>query len=267
MVYRSVSIDEVIGRVIRNTRVQDSAYIIDMHEWIPEAMRLLECKQQLIQLHEDLTTKFHKVRMPCGLQFIDAIEYKCHRLPHGNSVKDIHTPQPRRHDSNGPFISVIGKQSVPDGNTIWVSTIEELNRLPFCDDAYYQTELDHILTSFDCGPIRVHYHSVPVDARGLPLIPDNENFKEALYWWVRDRMQGAGFHDPVYKEGVCFQKFEFYSARAIGEITYPSPDEMEQRVNTLSRFIPPENYYENFFKVSEPEPMIRPTHRYDNRIL
>jgi hypothetical protein len=87
-----------------------------------------------------------------------------------------------------------------------------------------------------------------VDADGLPLIPDNENYKQALYWYVRAMMIGSGYPDKQFTYEQCIQQHEHYAARAMGEITYPSPDDMENIKNTLVRFIPPPNYWENFFR-------------------
>jgi hypothetical protein len=87
----------------------------------------------------------------------------------------------------------------------------------------------------------------------LPLIPDNQNYKEALYLYVRAKMIGSGYQDKVYQEQTLMQRFETIGRRAINEITYPTPDEKEQQVKTQVRFIPPDNYWENFFRVDSHE--------------
>jgi len=258
MVYKSVSIDSVIGKIIRDTRIQDASYIIDMHEWIPEVMSTLRWEAPLHPDFQDVRIHFHKGRLPCGLIYIDAVEHYGHRLPHGNSVKNIRT---RHHDDpsvNVPFVSVITQIPVPDGNFLWSSTLIAANQLPLHHNAYYQLEMDYILTSFEKGHVRVHYRTTPHDERGLPLIPDNQAFKECVYWYVRDKMIGAGYQDKVFKEETCYERYQFYLERASCEIDFPSPDMMEERVNTFARFIPPENYYSNFFEVDHPEHRLDP---------
>ena len=119
---------------------------------------------------------------------------------------------------------------------------------------WYSTELDWLTTSIRDGVLRLHYYSMPVDEEGLPLIPDNENYKEALYCYVRAKMIGAGYQDPLYKDDRdLMQRFETYGRRAINEITYPTPDQKEQQVRTQVRLIPPTNYWENFFRVDTNE--------------
>lgn len=251
MIYQSVSIKEVIGRVIRNTRVQDTAYIIDMNSWIPEAMEMMQTRQETIGVFEEKIIKFHKTCMPCGMLYIDAIEHMGHRLPYGECVKNIrraNTHDPRLHPRQPEaFTSIPFQYPAPGDQThLYFSTLRKVEQLPLHDKHYYQVELGTILTDFSDGHITVYGRATPTDPNGLPLIPDNSNYKEALYWWVRGRMIGAGFDDAVIKLEKCEQMWDLYAPRAIAEIDYPSPDQMEERVNTFNRLIPQYNYFETF---------------------
>lgn len=259
MIYQSCSIDEVIGRIIRNTRVQDTTYIIDMHEWIPEAMDLMRTQQQYSPSYEDVHIKFHKGKLPCGLVYIEAVEWCGVRLPYGNSVKNIKTSQQIGQSSTPDvFISVPYKEQLPDGNYIYTSDIIAAQSLPESKDHYYQTELGRILTSFECGTVRIHFVCTPTDSRGLPLIPDHGDYKEALYWYNRAKMIESGFNDKIMRWEQCMERFEKHAAIAVTDIEYPSLDQMQHRVNTGVRFIPPEDYFENFFRITEGEAKIDP---------
>lgn len=270
MIYQPCSMDSVIGRVIRNTRVQDTAYIADMVEWIPEAMEMMETRMQTEGAIADVVMKFHKHRLPCGLLYIDAVEHMGRRLPRGNSVKSIRRPNTHEQRSGGieqTWTSVPFKYPAPgDQSYLYFSTLQKVERLPQHDAHYYEIELGCILTDFDSGPITIYYRRTMIDDKGLPLIPDNSNYKEALYWYTRAKMIGAGFDDRIVKMEECDRKFEFYAGRAMGEITYPSPDEMEHRVNTFARLIPVENYFENYFRVDHGEHMFDPMQTGMNRL-
>lgn len=258
-VYRSTPIDDVVGRIIRNTRLQDASYIPDIHEWIGEMLEMVHYNGEAVSDFKCLEMNFHKAKLPCGLLWIDAVEYKGRRLARGNSVKNITTRQMDMVPESalpGPtvFTSQIVSTPTPDGNGLYFSTLNKVNQQPFHDTAYYQVELDYIQTSFECGQITVYYKHYPLDERGFPLIPDNSNLKETLYWYVRKKLIESGWQDPVFKHQECENHFEFYMGRALAELDFPSPDEMEHRVNTFRRLIMPEDYYENFFKTSGPEP-------------
>lgn len=272
MIYNSVSIKDVIGRVIRNTRVQDTAYIIDMAEWIPEAMEMMETKQQTIGDFKPINIVFHKGKLPTGLLYIDAVEHRGRRLHYGNSVKNIRRPNVHQHDQNDSSVGTTWT-SVPfsypapnaDQAKLYFSTLVKANALPHHDAHYYEIEYGNILTDFPEGLVTVFFRRTPVDEDGMPLIPDNSNYKEALYWYVRGKMIGAGFDDTIVKMEQCDIKFEKFAGRAIAEIEYPSPDQMESRLHTFCRLVPPEDYFENYFRVDREEPFYDPLGPRHNR--
>lgn len=255
MLYNSTSIDEVIARVLRNTRVQDSSYIQDMMEWIPEAMSFMRTRYELTRKFYDVDINFHKGKLPCGLIFIDAVEYAGCRLNYSSTSKHYgtgHNVLFPNITENEPFLSVIAP--IPNGeNNFWSSETVPIASLGLHPTAFYNLELGWITTSFADGCVRLHYRSQPLDEGGMPLIPDNENYKEAIYNYVRAKMIGCGYKDEVFREDVLMQRFETYARRAINEITYPTPDEKEQQVKTQVRLIPPQNYWENYFRVDDHE--------------
>lgn len=268
MTFRTCSIDEVVGRVLRNTRVQDSSYIQDMFEWIPEAMGQLRTRMELQAKYADVEINFHKGKMPCGLYYLEAVEYDGKRLPYSSTSKHYQTGHFINDKIQNGDISTVNTftatiQSQPNtvtGNTMW-NPVWSQDNAPIPADSHdkhptkwYSVEMDWITTSFADGMVRLYYWSVPLDENGLPLIPDNENYKQALYFYVRAMMIGAGYQDPVYRHQDLMQMFETYGRRAINEITYPTPDQKEQQLKTQVRFIPPANYYENFYRVDKHEP-------------
>jgi hypothetical protein len=271
MVYKQTKIDEVISRIIRNTRLQDSSYIDDFNEWIPEAMAQLQTSFTLSYAVKTIPIKFHKGRLPCdmALEELLAVEYNGTRLPYSSTVKNPTTGHNLSNvngsaDPNTTFQSVIVADSnnteVNQNNIMWSSTAEPTTSLTAvlgCDvhpTHWYATEPGWLVTSIADGCVTLHYKGIPLDDNGLPYIPDNENYKEAIYLYVRAKMIGAGYNDKVYKEDQLMQRFEVIGKRAINEITYPTPDMKEQQLKTQVRFIPPANYYDNFFRVDNHEP-------------
>jgi len=256
MVYSTVSIDEVIGRLIRKTRVQDSSYLLDASVWIPEAMGMMRTKVEVANLWKDVIIEFHVGETPCGTVTIKAIEWHGMRLPAGNSSRTIDAPfSEKERYQQGLFKTQLLAYPAPDGDGVFYNStayplstcsVEEAMGLPSCN-AYYTTEPGYIKTSFADGCIRVHYTGVRLDVNGFPQIPDNENYKEALVWYVRANMIGAGWEDPIFSYKDCFQQWETYAARATAQIRYPSTDMMEMRVNALTHLLPPPAYYSNFF--------------------
>ena len=269
MIYTSTSISEVIGRIVRKTRVQDSNFLVSMDEWIPEAMGLMRTKYELKPAWKDILISFHMGKLPCGLINIKGVEWNGHRLKYNTGSRTFNAPaqQPfpgteTRRSGVTPFLTIPYARETPDGEgVIYDSTAiklpycisqDQYNCLPLCDQ-WYSTQLGYLQTSFADGCVRIHYDTVPLDTEGFPLIPDNEAYKEAIYWYVRAQMIGAGWEDKVFTYQQCEQRWELYASRAKGQISYPSVDAMEMRVNTFTRFIPPTDYFEKFYTTTEPE--------------
>lgn len=254
MLYTYVSSKEVIARIIRNTRIQDSSFIEDMSEWIPEAMGYMRTKQQLNVTYKDIEISFYKGKMPCGLIGLGAVECCGGRMRYANTVRAMEVARQTTECNNETtpslFITEVATQNqaafTGPQNYIWKTDLVSAQQLPCCNH-YYNVEMGYINTSMCEGTVRLHYTTMPIDEEGFPLIPDNENYKEALYCYNRAKMIGAGYKDTVYSENELMQRFELYASRAMGQIKYPSVDQMQTRINTLTRFILPEYYWEDFF--------------------
>jgi hypothetical protein len=244
MIHKSTSINEVIARVIRNTRIQDNSYILDMMEWIPEAMGYMRTKMELSPKCKPIDIHFHKGRLPCGLVHLEAVVYENTRMRYNTGIAH-NMPNKEVTDL---FISVIGTEESPNGNAFWKSTIN-----PFTleeSKEKYSVEMDYINTSICDGTVYIYYLSLPLDSNDLPLIPDNENYKEAIYYYCRAKMIGSGYKDSVFSERELIERFENYAARAMAQITYPSIDIMQERINSMVRLIPSQDYWDNMFNVS-----------------
>lgn len=254
MQYAYKSIRGVIGQVIRNTRLQDSSYIADIHEWIFEAMAQLETQETLVGLIADVPVRFHKGKLPCGIKWIDGVAYNGQRLqenrsgiPAGQNVRtDVVT-------GASAFVSTPALVETVTNHLQYTSEVTQIDQMSFGSNSYY-TEMGYINTTFSDGVVQVCYRAIPTDTDGMPLIPDNANYKQALYWYCRAMLIGSGWPDKVFTYNQCLEQFEkLYAPRAISEIRYPSPEQMEHRVNTFARFIPSNGYYDSFFQTDRPE--------------
>jgi hypothetical protein len=276
-VYQSCSIKSTIATIISLTGVKDTNFVFMFDSWIPMAMGILKTKFTLSNKWADVPIHFHKGELPNDLRVPKAVEYCGHRLAKGNSVETVGippSPQKKRNrlgTTNGfEYVPQFYNTPVQPGDNPGDDTIiytqdlvslsaDHCNGLPGCSH-WYDTELGYITSSIEEGILRVHYRAIPVDEDGLPLIPDNENYKMALYYYCRAMMIGAGWEDKVFTydklmgfEGQRKGYFWQHAERALGEIRYPAVDAMEYKVNEWTRLIKDENYFNNFFSSSHPE--------------
>ena len=269
----STSVKEIIARVIRNAGYKvPSMYLDDMLEWIPEAMDQLETKHTLITKSTPnegetgaIVTKNHVAKLPCGLVEILAVESEYGtRLYTGSDITDITNQSTRYHNDTDnarnfsrdtdfqvdPTLhnSLLGSElentpapSVPfKGEDIVPDEGEQL-------EDYYKIQFDTIQTSRESMFVKIHYLSLPVDNEGYPLVPNNENYKTALYWYVMKQLIGAGYEHKVFNYQYCDDQFEKFASRALGEIKMPNEDRIAKLHRSFSsRLIPPYHYYEDF---------------------
>lgn len=236
--------DEIIGRVIRNTRLQDLSYIQDIIPWIYEGMRAMQTKWSLSKMWEDVDVHFHKAAMPCGCIVLEAVEYKGSRLKMRNT--DRHPSQAKYYGDQpgkGVWISEVQKVTSPNGLTSYeqkqVATPVEINATHW----YEEDGPGHITTSLLEGSLRFHFRGYAVDKHNLPLIPDQEDFKEALYWYCRTKLIESGWEDTVLNWEVCDMKWNTFADKGRAAIKYPSTNRMEQILD-MDMLIPPQNYFD-----------------------
>ena len=278
MIYKSISVKNILGRVIRNLDNKLPAHYLDyMLEWIPEAMEELQTPFALITKStgdlgdpDELITKQHVAKLPCGLVHIIAVEDEYgNRVREGRDVTDITSPTHRYvsdgqgslsgarttnfqkdvRDTRGvdPATSAPGASIPWDGSDIVQKDNIINNNVPF-----YKIQMDHIQTSPEEMYLKIHYKSLPVDAEGYPLVPDVTEYKEALYWYVMEKLIGSGFKHPVLPHDMrgmeyCHEKYEFYAGRALGKIKMPTQDRMAKlRDGFAQRMVPPNHFYDDF---------------------
>lgn len=278
------SAKEVLAKVIRNTGNKlPSVYFDDVLEWIPEGIDMLSTTKTLETASTpacgeggSLKVVNYQVCLPKGLLAVLAVEDRHGmRVPEGGDVTDLSKPTTAYHTGSDNSQSAVSRASVFEVNPLdhqtegGVPTTKPGSSIPiFGEDikqvnlsqrlaCYYKISGSYLQTSFEQGFIRIHYLKRPLDKDGYPMIPDNENFKTSLAWYVIMMLIGAGYQHPVFKFVDAQAQFELYGARAIGEISYPSLDATARVNRSFIRLIPPYHLQDDFFINSEQTQYLR----------
>ena len=210
---KTVSIKQVVANVIRNIGVGnlDAHYYTSILEWIGEAVNLLETSFTLITTSKILEVCEHIAFLPCGYVDTLCVEYKGQRLTMGTDVTDLTSQTSDFHKNHR--IGSVHSDWLSTGNTIFsenTQSIIPIYSMPYNKKEYYHIQANAIQTSFASGHIKLHYLTVPVDVEGFPLIPDEQNYKEACYWYVLAKLIGAGFKSKVFDYGFADNKWREY---------------------------------------------------------
>lgn len=255
-IYKTTSVQNVIRRVIKMTRMTDTSYLDDMLDWIPEAIEKLQTKYTLIPKSEDVEIRNNVGDQPCNLQVLTAITYCGYRLREGSTDVDLqNSPENEERNKNEDDFTLFvpdtgGSEHTSNGSYIELHRGQDLIPIDSAEhkSEFYKIVLDKIHTSFCKGTIKVYYKQLPVDCDGYPLIPNNENYKTALVWYILSMMVFTGYKLPDKRMDYvfCDSKFELYGRRAIDEIKYPSVDRMERYHRSLARMVFPQHFWEHY---------------------
>lgn len=252
MVHNSVSSKQVIGDLIRNIRLTDASYVNDLTEWIGEGLQIAFTNYETVPAYEELIVKNHKARLPCGIAYIKAVEYRGSRLRRGSSEAQIGKVPKNLTTLNTAVSATYTLEMEQTILNLESNRISGQDLIPFPENqeltAYYFLVLDYIQTSFCDGCIKLHYAKYPVDDEGYPMIPDNANYKRGLFWHLMSCIVMAGY-EPINKEftySYCLNMFETYSIRGINEIKYWDIDQAEKTKEATVRLVLPYSYYTDF---------------------
>ena len=111
----------------------------------------------------------------------------------------------------------------------------------YVDEAYYTINPPYIDTSLKEGYAMLSYQAYPLDCDGYPMISDDEDVKEAVYWYINMKMaypqwRAGRITDRVYLHAETEWKKK--KLAAYSNIQMPSPDELYTMQNVWVRLIP-----------------------------
>ena len=226
MNYASTSIEPVVAKIIRDTRLKDSTLLPYVIEWVAEALDMLPSPGIGKAMWADRTVDYHRALFPCGMLYVKAIEYNGRRMRRGAGAKAI---------------SQDTEKTIP-----FCNEIEKASTLKYSNHWYDIEPPQSLTTSLRSGTIRIQFYGRASDKFGFPYVPDNANYREAVYWYVRGKMIASGWEDKIMKYGDVLQLHERYAGRAMAEVWYPSIDEMPDKNDLLVRLVPDMSYFDRF---------------------
>jgi len=117
-------------------------------------------------------------------------------------------------------------------------------------DFTYVINGGYVKTNKKDGYLMMAYQAIPLDIDGLPMIPDDMSFIDALYWYITMKLyypewKAGRIRDEVYYDAR--RSWNFYCKQAYGNALMPNYDELESIKNTWLKLIPTINEHSTFF--------------------
>jgi hypothetical protein len=139
-------------------------------------------------------------------------------------------------------------------------TTPETNGTSNTTDYTYLINNGYVMTNIETGYLMVTYQAIPTDDDGYPMVPDNQSFIEAIYWYIVMKLLypdwvAGRIRDAVYADAK--RSWNFYCKQAYGNSMMPNgAEQMEAIKNTWHRLVEEFNEHDSFFSTMGQEQLI-----------
>ena len=219
MIYKFISINEIIEGVYRDTAIYEELDIWDVVEWGGEALELIGAGLQYEELIAEVCVKEHRAPLPCNLHLSDSVSYRGSPLHQCTGTFGAISTSPTSTNTN----VIDGKQVDKDNFPMQGNTISQGG------DCYYMND-NFIITSFESGCLLLAFRGIKVDHEGFPMIPDNVSYKKAIKAYIimmLDRINWRKGSAPEAHYRDSQRDWEWYVKQARGSANMPNLDMME----------------------------------------
>jgi hypothetical protein len=219
-VFNYISLKYIISKIYRDLRLEDPNYELDIVEWCGEALSFIGAGSQFAKYVVEQPIVSFKAPLPSGLATLEQVMYK-------DNINDKPTVL-YRNDTTFP---------------------NELYKLDNDNqDITYTINGNYILFSKEDGICAISYKGIATDDDGYPLVPDNQYYKEALFWYCFKHILMLGYKSP---SGIDYPfaeaRWQFYCTGARNKANYPSISEYEQFKNSWTGLLSNMNSYKERF--------------------
>lgn len=129
----------------------------------------------------------------------------------------------------------------------------------FSNDLQYTTKPGFINTNVPMGFVKIQYYAIYTDEDSMPMIPDLESYKEAIYWYVTMKLMYPKKLKGEISQGDYYDirnSYNFYRKQAYAEAMIPGVDDIESIKNDWNKLYPEIDDHSLFFSTTGEEQTI-----------
>lgn len=234
-----VTIESIVESVQRNTDEHNDIDIFDASEWAAEAMG----KIGLLDAYEfkvyTIEIEAQKGQLPFGCVNILGVRDadSGQRIDRATDTFVLH---PSGINSTSTVTAEFDETDLPLLEDITISS----------QSPTYYVNGGYMYCNFHEGDVEIAYTSYPLDERGLPMIPDEVNYKAAVMSYIRYMMDYRLWRKRKLDTSIKIdseQEWMFYSGAAFVKNNI-SIDNMENIFKGMVRIASDQNAADSFFK-------------------
>lgn len=156
--------------------------------------------------------------------------------------------------------TLINQNTVPTANGRYLGNrIGHKDGTMYSYDLQYMTKPGYIMTNVPRGYIKISYYAIYTDEDSMPMIPDLESYKEAIYWYVTMKLMYPKKLKGKISQGDYYDirnSYNFYRKQAYAEAMMPTVDDLENVKNTWHKLYPEMDDHDTFFSTSGEEQIL-----------
>lgn len=238
---RFTSIQLVISKILTDLGNVPTNSISNIPGWIREVLTRASTNNILELAVLETESENHQVELPCDLYRIEAVSSCGQRLPLGGTSGYI-----PKAEENTKLVPTANIKPNPDQYTGYHSFDPPP---PQVRNHYYTVNMHVLFTSFEKGPVEIHYHRFPIDDEGYPMMPDNDDLKEAILHYVMAKLILRGDIEARHLDyRTAMHEYKQHMIRARYSLNKFTPEHAQRLKRTITRFRMPSDFYETFYK-------------------
>ena len=282
-----VSSKQILAKVIADYNLaEDDIRISDIKSWIGEGMELIGAVNQLDHRVATVQIKDYQCKLPCDMHQLDSVAYSTNtegwipvKKTTGtfsvfDSMCDCDKPELLIQDTaliplvKNMFNLVDDKEALDKINEdpnirktlqglINNATTGAVNgvlqpgvKTNTCQRVQYDIKPGYLVFNLRNGNAKISYRAIHLDNDGMPMIPDNQTYKEALIYFIGTKLLYPDYIKGNVSQHVYYNvknSWNFYRKSAYAEAMLPYQDELNNIQNTWHTLVPEMDANETFF--------------------
>ena len=282
MIYKYISCKRIIAKVFTDLSLNEETHrVTDMVEWIGESLKKIGAFPQFITrvTGKDgipiLIVENYQTALPCDFHNINQVSYSASAAgpfyPMRYTTGNFDTGVIGETSLGAPSDSALVTLAMSLYNLTYDAALAKINSEPgtkgllqgilsksnigedstkHTSDYTYIITPGYIKTNIKEGFLMMSYQAIPVDLEGYPLVPDDEAFEEAIYWYINMKLmypewKAGRVRDAVYYDAR--RSWSYHRRQAYGNAMMPNADQLESIKNSWLRLLPNIDEHKTFF--------------------
>lgn len=214
--YRRVSTKHIIDTFYNDMNLQLEVRHMTLIDWIGRALELMCTTAQLDKNRAIVPINNHRGQLPCNFYEVETVVRSGKVLK--EALQDIY-----------PHLHKLNPRNTKD-----------IREYSFRGRDVYKIGYPFIYTDVAHCELRVQYTSFATDDEGYPMIPDLEEYREALIAFIMYKVK----HAEVFSNRISSNEYQFFEmdwkkkkAKAEARALLPTPDYVKSLGNLWQRLV------------------------------